>query len=61
MQHSDTEVRDPLVLTTTTIKVIYNIIIITIIIIIIIIIIIMDIFPVNVFICTRWFSEIHIK
>ena len=59
MQHSDTEVRDPLVLTTTTIKVIYNIIIITII--IIIIIIIMDIFPVNVFICTRWFSEIHIK
>ena len=60
MQHSDTEVRDPLVLTTTTIKVIYNIIIITIII-IIIIIIIMDIFPVNVFICTRWFSEIHIK
>ena len=51
MQHSDTEVRDPLVLTTTTIKVIYNIIII----------IIMDIFPVNVFICTRWFSEIHIK
>ena len=24
MQHSDTEVRDPLVLTTTTIKVIYN-------------------------------------
>ena len=55
MQHSDTEVRDPLVLTTTTIKVIYNIIIIT------IIIIIMDIFPVNVFICTRWFSEIHIK
>ena len=55
MQHSDTEVRDPLVLTTTTIKVIYNIIII------IIIIIIMDIFPVNVFICTRWFSEIHIK
>ena len=60
MQHSDTEVRDPLVLTTTTIKVIYNIIIITIII-IIIIIIIMDIFPINVFICTRWFSEIHIK
>ena len=58
MQHSDTEVRDPLVLTTTTIKVIYNIIIITI---IIIIIIIMDIFPINVFICTRWFSEIHIK
>lgn len=52
MQHSDIEVRDPLVLTTTTIKVIYNIIIIT---------IIMDIFPVNVFICTRWFSEIHIK
>jgi len=55
MQHSDTEVRDPLVLTTTTIKVIYNIIIT--------IIIIMHIFPVNVFICTpaRWFSEIHIK
>ena len=57
MQQSDTEVRDPLVLTTTTIKVIYNIIIT----IIIIIIIIMHIFPVNVFICTRWFSEIHIK
>lgn len=48
MQHSDTEVRDPLVLTTTTIKVIYHIIInIT------IIITIMHIFPVNVFICTR--------
>ena len=58
MQHSDTEVRDPLVLTTTTIKVIYNIIIITI---IIIIIIIMHVFHVNVFICARCFSEIHIK
>ena len=54
MQHSDTEVRDPLVLTTTTIKVIYNIIIT-------IIIIIMHVFHVNVFICTRWFREIHIK
>ena len=53
MQHSDTEVRDPLVLKTT-IKVIYNIIIT-------IIIIIMHVFHVNVFICKRWFSEIHIK